>query len=112
MCLNKQLAYSTLRGHQYQVKCRKTTHVVPLTFGLLQMHNRKEKYQSIQVLLDSGASAMVVDLPSTKVMSKEEIHYRMEDCSWYILYNRKGFSELEATRVKPFGYYKCMSTCP
>ena len=62
MCLNEQLSYSTLRGHQhFNRKRRKTTHLVPTTFALLQTRRGKEKYESIQVLLDSGASATVVD---------------------------------------------------
>ena len=60
MCLNEQLSYTTLRDRTYQIKCVKHTHVVPITFAMLQTRLGKEKWRNVKVLLDSGASATVV----------------------------------------------------
>ena len=71
MCLNEQLSYTTLRDRTYQIKRIKHTHVVPITFAMLQTRLGKEKWRNIKVLLDSGASATVVSSSLVKKLRQK-----------------------------------------
>ena len=71
MCLNEQLSYTTLRDRTYQIKRIKHTHVVPITFAMLQTRLGKEKWRNVKVLLDSGASATVVSSSLVKKLRQK-----------------------------------------